>query len=55
MDEIERSVDAPGRLLLLAAAAEVADRGGAVLWATHDDEVVAAVDRELRLEKGRLG
>lgn len=54
VDEIERSVDAPGRLRLLGAAAEVASRGGAVLWATHDDEVVAAAHRELRLEKGRL-
>jgi len=53
VDEVERSVDEAGRELLLQSAYSAARGGGAVLWATHDRDVVAAADREVRLRGGR--
>lgn len=55
IDEVERSLDQAARIRALEVARAVAAQGAAVLWATHDRDVVEAADRELRMERGRLG
>lgn len=54
VDEVERSLDQAGRGLAAEAARDAAARGGAVLWVTHDRDVVQVADRELRMEMGRI-
>ena len=53
VDEVERSIDAEGRQVLLDLVRARAEAGGAVLWATHDDTVQGQADRRIRLEAGR--
>ena len=55
MDEPTVGLDPKSRRELLAAIRrDVADRGSAVLWATHLVEEAEAADRVLVLHKGRL-
>jgi putative ABC transport system ATP-binding protein len=48
-DEPTAELDPASRALVLARLLEVADRGGAVILATHDPEVAARCDRVLSL------
>ena len=53
-DEPTAHVDHASAEVVLAVLRRVADRGTAVIAATHDSRVHAVADRRLRLDKGRL-
>jgi putative ABC transport system ATP-binding protein len=52
-DEVTSELDAANRRRVLRLLREEADRGAAVVLATHDPEAAAACDAELRLADGR--
>jgi putative ABC transport system ATP-binding protein len=52
-DEVTSELDATNRQRVLDLLREEADRGAAVVFATHDPEAAAACDAELRLRDGR--
>lgn len=54
VDEGASGLDPEGRRLVLADAHAAADRGTAVLWATHRTDEVADLDRLAVLEHGRI-
>lgn len=54
VDEPTAHVDHASAEVVLTVLRRVADRGTAVLAATHDPRVHAVADRRLRLDKGRL-
>jgi putative ABC transport system ATP-binding protein len=51
-DEVTSELDATNRQRVLAILREEADRGAAVVFATHDPEAAAACDDELHLADG---
>jgi putative ABC transport system ATP-binding protein len=51
-DEVTSELDAGNRQRVLELLREEADRGAAVVFATHDPEAAAACDAELRLGEG---
>lgn len=53
-DEPTAELDAESSALLLASIRAVADEGVGFVVATHDDDVVAAADTVLRLDRGRV-
>jgi putative ABC transport system ATP-binding protein len=53
-DEVTSELDATNRQTALELLRAEADRGAAVVFATHDPEAAAACDAELRLADGRL-
>lgn len=53
-DEVTSELDAANRQTALDLLRAEADRGAAVVFATHDPEAAAAYDAELRLADGRL-
>jgi putative ABC transport system ATP-binding protein len=53
-DEPTAHVDQASAEVVLTVLRRVADRGTAVIAATHDPRVHAVADRRLRLDKGRL-
>lgn len=54
LDEPAAGLDAESRGFTMTALAEEASRGAAVVQASHDLEAIAASDRVLRLEGGRM-
>lgn len=52
-DEVTSELDAASRQRVLELLREEADRGAAVVFATHDPEAAAVCDGELRLADGR--
>jgi zinc/manganese transport system ATP-binding protein len=54
LDEPAAGLDGEALLLIGLAIRREAERGAAVLCATHDPDVVARADRVIRLESGRL-
>jgi len=52
-DEVTSELDAANRQLVLDLLRAEADRGAAVVFATHDSEAAAACDAELHLLDGR--
>jgi len=54
LDEVERGLDAEGRTRLTAVLEEYANRGRAVLLATHDPAMAPSMTRALVLRGGRL-
>ena len=52
-DEVTSELDAANRQRVLDLLREEADRGAAVVFATHDPEAAAACDAELHLLDGR--
>jgi putative ABC transport system ATP-binding protein len=52
-DEVTSELDAAARQRVLELLRAEADRGAAVVFATHDPEAAAACDAELRLVDGR--
>lgn len=53
-DEVTSELDAAARQRVLELLRAEADRGAAVVFATHDPEAAAACDAELRLVDGRV-
>jgi putative ABC transport system ATP-binding protein len=53
-DEVTSELDAANRQAALELLRAEAERGAAVVFATHDPEAAAACDTELRLVDGRL-
>jgi putative ABC transport system ATP-binding protein len=53
-DEVTSELDAANRQTALELLRTEADRGAAVVFATHDPEAAGACDAELRLADGRL-
>jgi putative ABC transport system ATP-binding protein len=53
-DEVTSELDAANRQTALELLRAEAERGAAVVFATHDPEAAAACDAELRLADGRL-
>jgi putative ABC transport system ATP-binding protein len=51
-DESTSDLDAGNRELMIAALREEADRGVAVVLATHDPEAAAQTDATLALDEG---
>jgi putative ABC transport system ATP-binding protein len=52
-DEVTSELDAANRQKVLELLREEADRGAAVVFATHDPEAAATCDAELRMVDGR--
>jgi putative ABC transport system ATP-binding protein len=52
-DEVTSELDAQNRQAVLDLLRAEADRGAAVVFATHDPEAAAACDRELHLVDGQ--
>jgi putative ABC transport system ATP-binding protein len=52
-DEVTSELDAANRQVALDLLRAEADRGAAVVFATHDPEAAAVCDTELRLVDGR--
>ncbi len=52
-DEVTSELDAANRQRVIELLRAEADRGAAVVFATHDPEAAAACDRELHLVDGR--
>jgi putative ABC transport system ATP-binding protein len=51
-DEVTSELDAANRQRVMGMLRDEADRGAAVVFATHDPEAAAACDRELHLRDG---
>ena len=54
-DEVTSELDAANRQRVIELLRGEADRGAAVVFATHDPEAASACDRELHLLDGRAG